>query len=357
MTDGAFFISMSSKAGEDIETFFLQYRANWDKFYLTQNKAKFFVFDSSADIDPDYSIDYCRMMNCSKYRTNLNLSINQININASKSQIVKNNNKNAPQIRAAIWKRIQEESRKTKNGLLTITYSELDSFFIGGRVKRGHFGGIKGLNTFSDLTKVFHIGNNRLSEFEYFMKMILLKPEILEELKQMDEEESRRYIEDAIAMKMGLYVDNELNELMYRSILADFEQNIFRVKIRDFRNTDHVEVFAYWDSNMFDRLNELIKERYEPLGVKFKCLGVPAEIKKIKVETRQSKNGEKTIPQRILTWIDKQPTGNEFRVAKILSELDITDKQFQKAKKNQVIADLFKNMSTGQKGIYRVNPP
>lgn len=58
MIDGAFFTTTKNARLQDYETYFQIFKDNKNKFYLGENKVKCFVFDATADVDPDYHLDY-----------------------------------------------------------------------------------------------------------------------------------------------------------------------------------------------------------------------------------------------------------------------------------------------------------
>lgn len=359
MTEGAFFTTIKKTQHQDYKTYFQLFQDNKDKFYLGQNKVKCFVFDATADIDFDYRLDYVKMINCTKYNVPLKMTINFVDVPASKSTIVNGGN-SKDQIKI-INETIKDICiHKGFGDTLVITYGNIEKHFKNGDTITGHFGGTTGSNAFIKCSKLAHVGNNRFDHFAYFLKLIAKRPQILESLKTMGEAKSREFLSDAIKLSKtvpkGIFDSSPLNDIMFSTIMADFEQNIFRTAIRNYDNDKDIVVFTFWNCSTFEPLNHMIEERYTPYGVKFEYMGIPTAVTKMKTELRKAKDGGKTIPQKILDWYRKQPKEKVFKLSVMLSELAITNKQFQKAKdKNTSIKNTFEKSITERQGYYKVS--
>ena len=357
MTEGAFFTTTKKSRNQEYRTFFELYQDNKSKFYLGQNKVKCFVFDATADIDPDYKLDYVKIIDCSKYNTPINLTINFLNVASSKSQLVNSSNSES-QIKA-IYKTIKEYCyQKGFGNTLIVTYKPIEEKFKGSDFMINHFGGIKGMNEFLECSKFAHVGNNRFDPFVYFIKYISQKPELLKMLKGMDELTSREYIKNSVKMTKGLFENSVLNNIMFKSILADFEQNIFRTAIRNYNNGKEVNVYTFWNCDTFNELNNMIESRLSPYGVNFEYLGVPDQVNRVKTENRKTKNGIKTNPQKIFEWIETKKNNNVelFKISDMLDETKLTRKQYEKAiEHNYSVRMFFNNNKTNKKGWYKIS--
>ena len=352
ISEGAFFITTRQTRGQDYQTRFELLTDNKEKFYINRNKAKFFVLDATADIDPDYQVPYVKLVDTSQYRRSIPLTITQINVNTSKSQIAARGQsmKMIDAIKRDMWSRVE-----INENLLVATYMKIRELFEGKDTSVVHFGRIKGSNEFHGVHKMAHIGLNRSHHFVYFLLWLSKNPMAYEALKHMDEAKSRQFISDRTKQVKGLFPIEEMNQIMFRSILADFEQNIFRTAIRDFNNAKPVEIFAYWDSEKFSDLNILMEERYIPLGANIEYCTTPAIIEQAKVNSRQSANGEMTVPQKILEWYDNQPKGKVFKIAEMLAATGTNYDRFKKIRKtNQAINNIFANAQVSR-GIYKVS--
>lgn len=356
MTDGGFFVTQKKQRQQDYQTYFEIYQDNREKFYLGQDKAKFFILDATADIDPDYQCDYVDVIDFSHYNIGLNLKIVQLDVNTSKSQLA-NHNVDASNIITAICQTIKEHNKFGFGGMLVATYSDIEENFKSNNIRTGHFGNLKGSNSYIDIPKMAHVGLNRYSDFAYFIKYISKHPQTLKQMKSMNEAESRKFIKNMIKLDRGLFVNKDMNEIMLRSILADFEQNIFRTAIRNYNNNKSVCVWTYWNCNTYDALNQMIEDRYSKYGATVEFMGVPFKVEKLKISKRKpAKQKEMTNPQKILDWYNKQPKGREFKISNMLSEISLDNKQYQKAKdNNSVIKNIFDKCRTEKQGYYKVS--
>lgn len=59
-----------------------------------------------------------------------------------------------------------------------------------------------------------------------------------------------------------IYDSQTIDRIMYRQILADIEQNMFRSKIRNIDNEDHVTYTMFFDVKQYRPLIEMMQSRY-----------------------------------------------------------------------------------------------
>ena len=139
-------------------------------------------------------------------------------------------------------------------------------------------------------------------------------------------------------------------------MLADFEQNIFRLAIRNYGNMDNVQIWTLYntDGGIYDALTRAIEERYSQYGVHFEYEDSPIELQISKIQDRKPPKGkEKTNAQKIVDWRNALPDGTEYEIKELLKGTGLTDKQFQKAKsKNQVLLSILNADKTDKKGHY-----
>lgn len=281
------------------------------------------------------------------------MTINFLDVASSKSQLI--NDSNSDKQVKAIFETINKYCHIVGFGnTLVVTYKPIKDKFGNSGYDLGHFGGIKGMNDFIKHTKFVHVGNNRFDPFVYFIKYLAQKPFVFEQLKKMNESASREFILETTKLNRGLFKNDILNRIMFRSIMADFEQNIFRTAIRNFHNKAEVKVYTFWNCKMFEPLNNLIEDRYKPFGVKFEYLGVPDPVRKMKTGIRKPKDGKKTNPKKILGWYSNQPKGKVFKLSEMLIELNIDNNDFKNAKKNSQIKSLLEKSRTEKQGYYKV---
>ena len=84
-----------------------------------------------------------------------------------------------------------------------------------------------------------HIGMNRFPGLAYFYIYCSSHMQVYKNLMKMTEEESLKFF-DAITKNHNAEYEPIITQIMLRCMLADFEQNIFRLAIRNFKNTEMV---------------------------------------------------------------------------------------------------------------------
>lgn len=355
MVDGAFFVTTKQNVRQNSEykTFLEMCRDNRDKFFLGENKVKCFVFDATADTDPDYQKDYIKMIDCSKYNVFVPMKIKFFDVPASKSKLVYE--LDADKRIAAIQEIIADQCVPSTNGnTLIVSYQNIIEKLKCFNCDVGYFGGMRGSNKFREDSKVVHVGNNRYDPHTYFLKLIAKNPIILEKLKSKNEVESRNFINEITKIKHGLFENSAMNDIMFLSVLCDFEQNVFRSAIREYNNQQEVIIYTFWNCKTFKTLNTLIQARYESCGAEFEFMGIPESVKNLKTKLRKPSSGKQTIPQKILAWYGAQQKGRSFKLAEMLNELDMDNDDFRNAKKNPAVKQLFSEIRTETIGRYIV---
>lgn len=351
-TEGGFFASSKMKAGQYSKNFYIMID-NREKFFLGDN-VKSFVLDATCDINPVYDIDYVKQIDCHIFNVPLDMTITNVNMTTSKNALCKTTAKSKG-ITSAISEYIFTKKEEYKSEILIATYSGIVNRFKKDFPMVAYFGNMKGLNSYREYTKMAHIGLNRYSQMVYFFMYCASNREEYQKVKTMTINESIVYFNE-------IFSDNEvLDDIMYHSILADFEQNIFRLAIRNLDNRESVHVWAFYNNNdngnQFFPLSIMMQLRYAPLGARFETEIAPQAVKFNEIVSRKPPNGKrKTNAQKILEWWKQQPTGKEFEIKELLLEIGLNNKQFQKVKeKNNTILKLFTNNMTDKRGHYRVS--
>lgn len=354
--EGAIFECIKKKSGENYKRSFKLIIDNRDYFYLGQDK-KFFVFDATADIDPRYDLDYVEIIKGEKYNIPLNMTITNVKIPTSKKAICKGN-KRATAILDTIIKYLKDKKDigfGNNREILIVVYSSLVKKFQKNFNYIGYFGNLKGFNDFKELYRMAHVGMNRFPNLIYFFIYCGCHMEVYKSLSQMTEKDSLEFFDDLIRNHNDEY-KNIITNIMLKSMLADFEQNIFRLAIRDYNNTEPVNIWTFYnaDNEVYKALSAMIEQRYSPYDVKFKYEDTPEQLKLEEIKNRKPPNGKKkTNAQKILEWRENLPSGTQYKVQTLLNETGLTNKQFQKAKAgNDVLNNILKSDMTDKKGYY-----
>lgn len=356
--NGAIFNSVKKKHG-NYERSLVMILDNRDYFYLGKDK-KFFVFDATADIDPRYDLDYVEIINGEKYNKPLNMLITNVKMSTSKNVLCKGSKASITTTNVII----NYLKKKLKHGIgkqreiLIVVYSDLWRRFQKDFKNVGYFGNLKGFNDFKDLYRMAHIGMNRFPNMAYFFIYCGCHMEVYKELTTLTEEESLKFF-DSLSKNHNKEYEYIITQTMLRCMLADFEQNIFRLAIRNYENTENIHIWTFYntDDYLYNELSAMIEDRYKPYGALFEYEDTPEELKIEKIKNRKPPEGKKmTNAQKIISWREQLPPGTEYKVQTLLKETGLNDKQFQKAKSNnEVLAKILESDKTDKKGYYKVS--
>lgn len=230
--NGAILNSRKKRTNAEYELSFHLVHDNRDCFYLGQNR-KFFIMDATADVDPAYDVDYIEFADIKKAMTSVALKIVSVNVNTSKGnmQQMRRRGDKRERMSEVISKYITDRISQ-HDDVLVITFkddTDLYSHFNGV----GYFGNIKGFNDFKDYTNLAHVGLNRFPDTEYLYLYYGTHPDEYRKLALMSEEESMKILNDVLVNRKDHNRFTDIvRDIARKTILTDFEQNIFRVKIR-----------------------------------------------------------------------------------------------------------------------------
>ena len=357
--EGAIFHCVKKKSGENYERSFMLLIDNREYFYIGGDK-KFFVLDATADIDPRYDLDYVEVVTGEKYNKPLNMTITNVKVSTSKNILCKGNKRATVTIDAIadyLKKKLARGIGRQRE-ILIVVYSGLVKKFQKDFRNIGYFGNLKGFNDFKDLYRMAHIGMNRFPNLAYFFIYCGCHMEVYRQLMDMTEEESLAFF-DALTKNHNKEYEGIITAVMLRCMLADFEQNIFRLAIRNYKNTDNVHIWTFYNSDdaLYSELSSMIEKRYKPYGTTFEYEDTPERLQIEKIKSRKPPEGKKmTNAQKIIEWRESLPSGTEYKVQTLLKETGLNDKQLQKAKSsNEVLAKILESDKTDKKGYYRVS--
>lgn len=354
LDEGGIFYCQKKKDGGKYNKGFILLKNNVECFYLGKKKAKFFVFDATCNIDPVYDLNYVNIVNCDKYNVPLNMKITNVCVPTTKNALC-NSKKSSQVMTTAIQKYLESKAKLGfKHDMLIVTYQEILKRFSKSFKYYGYFGNMKGYNTFRDKFKMGQIGFNRYTDLAYYLIFCSCNPEAYEILKTKTEAETIEWFD--LLFKNGSD-SSKLREIMYRSIIADFEQNIFRTAIRNYDNTQLVNIWTFCNisSQTYKELFKKLEDRYKPLGVTFEYETDAIEIKTEKVKMRcapNDKNSNNT--QIVLKWTESQEIGRKFKTADVLKETGLNNQQFQKTKECLPIRTFFNTYKTNKNGFYEI---
>lgn len=352
-TDGGIFISTKKRGGYKYKKGFWLFKSCLECFQVKNGITNFYIFDGTADVYPLYEQDFIQIYDCDKYRKELDLSINFVKISTSKSRF----NEHKEEL-TAINDFIQK-SKQTDMPLI-MTYANYINSFKDTSKALAYFGNIKGFNEFKELTECYHIGINRYEPIVYFMMACVVEPWIYQYVKTMNIDESAEFFEEITNNKIDYSEVSEemkikmvMQDMLTWSVMADFEQNIFRLSIRDIGNKRHNEVnlLINYENKQYEILCRTIEARFSKRA-EINYVDTPSNILEEKTRHRKSDTGE-THPQKILNYIDSLPDGCEFNIQSLCDVTGLSTRQVESAKKNSIVREKLNDMRTSKRGNYK----
>lgn len=327
--EGAIFISCKIKSNsqeQKYENYFTVLIDNKDK--MIASGAKVYVLDGTADVSPDYQVSYINMIDCSDFLLPLNkLIINCINISTSRNRFDKTD-------RNKYIDCIADYIKSMPNKCDTVfTYQKIEPILKKHFDIVDHFGYIKGKNNYRDKTDIVQIGLNRYSDLSYKL--------------QAGYNALEKYKDKNITIAAG---KTKSDNVMYNTILADIEQNLYRTKIRNADNTDIVTYTMLFNTNQYKHLVELLKTRYGAYGATINVIDTPKEIKEFNLINRKSKN--KTAFQKFSEWHKTQTVSRLMKSRDVRNEIDLTNDQFKDIMKKEEVKQLI--IPADKKGYYYI---
>lgn len=318
VSEGCFVVTTKSNKEANIKysTQFLYLEDN-RKRLINKGMPKVFIFDGTADIDPDYKRDYVKLANCNEFKRKLNLEINIKNAKTTKKMLRKN--------KETIEKIKEYVSFSPINTILTTHKSFIDSDVDT------YFGNMKGHNHLIHYHDIVFIGIPRFQDIDYLFQYFSLNNEIYQNIQKMSIQDSREAIQNLIEINAKAIFNSDLiNIIMFSNMLVEFEQTLYRTALRNYNDNDKVTCKCFWSITGHSPLNNLIQNRFEKIGAKIiiddiDLFGVD------KINTRKTKNS--TAPQKILKWFELQPKGRVFKTSELLAETGINKMQYKNAKK------------------------
>ena len=330
-----------------------------EKPKLTDIDAKVIILDGTADITLDYQQDYLKFdyEDCKPYDrkiNNLHIRIVKYHFSRTHAQTV-----TSKQFRL-IEKFVQEDS-KTET-ICIFTYKclleALGADFEGEdqEIRRDYLGNLKGRNDFQDHLVFAQVGLNYKPFSCYLSILVEQNPDLRKKLIDPQSYQGAgdvKIIEEYMNSKT--YKSAVLNDL-----LADIEQNIFRSPIRNPSCKEDVYYYLFFD---YDNLgNQGLKEKifdrfHNRYGADVLCIDPAQYLCKQKILCRKATK-EKTAAQKILEYLATMKDGSVFRIDDLLSQTQLTQKQFNKVKeKNEFIREYFNKMAVeGKRGVYSKKP-
>lgn len=331
--------------------------------------AKVIVLDGTADVSPAYDLDYIHVhCECDQFNTRRldNLTIKIVNFSTSKWGL---HNKYKT---AANWiKQYMKDTVPDGMNYALFTYMDAEDQFkkVCGASVCDHFGNIKGRNDFADLCHIAQVGMNRFPPAYYFMYLMHLDQvkfgkdrswfSFFKDLARFDLASGEKRNKHVSTMARQLGEESKLvYSIIFRFLIADIEQNLFRMKIRRNDCRDEVCYYLFIKTKVYRKLIVGLEDRFvKKHGAKIIEVGSPVQFQIDKMLRSAEGYGYKNL----LNWMknNEERPGRVFSTKDILEETGLNQQQFTDAKRNHPeIREYFENRIsplTGRPGNY-MNP-
>ena len=300
-------------------------------------------------------MEFFKIIKSDKYNPDLsNLTIEIVDINTSKQSIGFGTKGALSKISS-----IQQTLENAKEGhkLAVFTYAMIEKDFsatastltIKGQQMPmvGHFGSLHGRNDFKNCDIVAHVGLNRLPNISYFLIDSMISPHNdFEDIKKLPQDQQ------IIELDRWLSSKGEItkSDTMMESLLADFEQNIFRSAIRKYDGTP-TKIYLFCDFRIYKKLLLKIRGRYEPHGAKVIESSKPVALGVKETMNRAGNSNSK----RIIKWLRSLKDGQTFKIKELCDATGLSNQQIKNARaRNKSLNTMFYQMETGRRGYYEV---
>lgn len=316
------------------EIYITKCKSNAEK--ITDIGATVIVLDGTAD----YSAEYYRQDFLSREgpsepdRTLPNLHVRLINANATSRQTLEEKKEiahYAEYIRAECG---------TEEEFCIFTFKSIKESFETdeeGNLKKdmlpSYLGNNRGRNDLQKFHVIGQVGVLFPPPYRYLEIMLLRNPLIRERMYAAGNYNTEFF--------KNVMQSNEYNKLVYRDVLVDIEQNIFRSPIRspDYNGNATYYIFFRFDKHPI--LKNMIFERFEKYyKAKVTYVEKPDILLNLLEQLRKDTNVGK-----VLRYLDAQPIGKSFTSKDIMKneEVNLTATQFSYVKDHPVVLNLLKS--------------
>lgn len=336
--NGARFISFkkckATDNGEEIniyDNFFQVLIENHDK--LINVNAKVFVLDGTADLMPDYDVYFVNKVDCTQFkRLYQNLTIKCVDMpNVTKNKLSSKQGKEILKLIKSYTDSLPDTPQ------CVFSFKGIEQELSADYPEVNHFGNIKGFNCYNQLTNILQIGVLRYPDDAYIdiagYTALTQQSNIILKVFTQDRFERLRH------------------SIMCRYIAADIEQNLLRSKIRNIDCKEPVTYTIMMNCKDQSDVISILADRFP--RAKIEVIATPTIF--LKARNQQRNNKKMSVSQRVIDWLANQPQGTVFKINDMYTALQISRKQFSKAKENnKSLSKIFQDIQTEKRGYYRI---
>ena len=342
--------SFRSKESGEYKSYYTIVESEQSKY---QNiPAKCVILDGTADLSMDYNANwiYVDTEVAKPYiRKMPNLKLILVNEATSKKTLLSRDAKRL----SRFINYVKKES--LKNDVCIFTYKDILQVYqadmdgddeLTTENRYDYMGNLKGRNDFQTHTVFGQVGIFQLPSSYYLSLYLAQHPTLKESL--LDNPRCAEILDE-------LTKNPDYQSAMYKDILADIEQNIFRSPIRSPAFTGEVQYYLFFDYDVHSILKDLIIQRFrEQYGAEVVLKGAIYEFGIEKTMSRKTRDGKPSKSQRFIIAKDNTPNG-DYQINEWLNMHGFSKADFNSAKQcNMAIKEMFESICIDKhKGIYR----
>jgi hypothetical protein len=343
LTSGGIYINDMQSENENIRYFKTLGTNNLLDSYKT------IIFDATSLYDVDYSDNNIfQFLDINDERDFNNLLIHNYPVNMSKTAMKEHEYK-----KCRVACDFLNRKFKDISSIFLVTYMKrkgiidkhLNINIVRYNNEIPHFSLTKGKNDWHECTTMIQLGFNRLRDVEYiasYLSLFINLEKLFHELCSNDNK-IEAYCNE-LRIEKGLFVKENINRIMVLRMLVDFEQEIFRTKIRQFNNTETpVNIYCF---GMYPEMKSRVEARF---NVKVIEESIPIEFIENRVMSRANGDHAKLV----FDWYNKW-NGKEIHIKEMLESTGLSQKQFNKLKdNNKDVRKLFEKCKSDRRGYYK----
>lgn len=345
-TNGCLFISSDQFDTDNSRKFILTYN-NIDKF--DTDKCKYIVLDATANFDIDYAInrELIKFMEIDDKKEIKDITVNFIPFSTSQKKLKTiGDYSNLDVICKWINNNFTDVLVECNRGANGVIYNRFKNKLKTKNIE--YFGNIKGINDYSSLREVVHIGFNRYSDVVYLQSYIIHK-NMAAKWNAMNNEDIKNEIDKLLETEKGIFKNSYMRDIFISKCVVDAVQNIMRIKCRHFTNEDPCNIWIIAGESYESIITRIV----DNVGARYNKF-LPNEFEEAKVMSRKAAEGkEMTNPQKVMKYLNGLEKGTTIKTKDIYDNTGLTTKELNKAKKNDLISKWF-NEHTIKKGQYVV---
>lgn len=317
------------------------------KFDVSEFKT--FIFDGTAELSLEYDEEDFNLLKVNDYREYSNVKFHLVEGNFSKSILNKSTTKLDP---VCEWINININSKTyvvsykmARHYLYTALQENSNIIFFNdtdGIKCVPYFGFTKGKNNWRDCDKMIQIGWNRWDSDTYIASRIATSKKIKEKFNEKYESHFDT-IQRLMQNENGIFAFSDIEMYKLMQMINDFEQEVFRTRIREFTSVGKVDVYIF---NCNATMKKMIEQRFT------KCEFIEEKWNELEAEKKRKRKGsDSNIELMLYDWL-KGWLGEDKNIGELKEKFGITDNYWKKLKKKPLIKSLWQefNIQTRREG-------